>query len=52
MITARIWPDGQMWEYELTDERPPRMKSTGASRTLEGAIESVMSDLSALRLDK
>jgi len=54
MISARITPNQRegTFDWEVADERPPRIKTSGTSVTLEDAIACVQSNLSLLVVDK
>ena len=37
-MRARIWKEDGLWEWDVQDDREPRMRSTGASRSWLSAL--------------
>lgn len=44
-MKARIWKQDGAWEYDVRDDRPPRLRATGTCRTWESALASVLGEL-------
>jgi hypothetical protein len=51
-ITTRIWCEADEWQYEVIDERPPRLALRGRCFNLENALRSAAASLTMIQVDK
>ena len=44
-MKARIWKENGLWEWDVRDEKTPRVRSTGCSATWQRAVDNVLGEL-------
>lgn len=47
-MKARVWKENGLWEWDVRDDRKPRMRSTGCAATWRRAMDSALDDLAWL----